>query len=77
MVEALLRGRADVNAPDRRGMTPLHHAAGTSAEDTMRALLAARADVVAQNTDGRTPLGLLGQRGAAAGRRRQLEAPAC
>ena len=74
MVEALLQLRADVNATDQRDMTPLHHAAGTVAEDTMRVLLDAGADVRAQNTDGRTPLGLLGHRGAAEGCRVRLQA---
>ena len=64
-VQAPLQGRADVNT------TPLHHAAGTAAEDA-----AARADVVmVQNADGRTLK--LGQRGVAAGRRQQQEVPAC
>ena len=40
VVEILLEAGADVNTLDRRGATPLHHAAGEGRGDIVRLLLA-------------------------------------
>lgn len=56
-VETLLTARPDlVKAKDPAGSTPLHHAAGFGAVDTMTLLLDAGADVNAKNRRGSTPI---------------------
>ena len=53
MVELLLASKADVNAKDNDGWTPLHTATG---KDVVELLLAHGADVNAKTSGGRTPL---------------------
>jgi ankyrin repeat protein len=53
---ALIRQKADVNAADAEGMTPLHWAAHWNDLETVRALLAAGAKPNAANRYGVTPL---------------------
>ncbi|MGH9674985.1 MAG: ankyrin repeat domain-containing protein, partial [Bryobacteraceae bacterium] len=55
MKSALAQG-AEVNARDRRGATPLMHAAAFGSLDAMRILLAARADVNARSSFDATAL---------------------
>ncbi|CAK0841408.1 unnamed protein product [Prorocentrum cordatum] len=53
-LEALLEARADVDARDRAGRTPLHTRVGS--EELAELLLAARADANARDGAGRAPL---------------------
>ncbi|HEY6508224.1 MAG TPA: ankyrin repeat domain-containing protein [Vicinamibacterales bacterium] len=55
-VKALLRQKAQVNAPDAEGMTALHWAAHYNDLTTVRALLAAGAKATVANRFGVTPL---------------------
>jgi ankyrin repeat protein len=55
-VRALLKQRADVNAADIEGMTPLHWAAHWNDLETVKLLLAAGARAAAANRYGVTPL---------------------
>ncbi len=55
-VRTLLRQKADINAPDVEGMTPLHWAAHNGSVEMVRALLAAGAKPNATNRYGVTPL---------------------
>ena len=48
--------QADVDAPDRLGQTPCHHAALTNQPGAILALHAARADLERRNTACKTPL---------------------
>ena len=61
--ELLLLARADVDAPDAWGMTPLHLAAEHGALDVVRCLLQYRADARRADGLGRTPLHLAAARG--------------
>jgi ankyrin repeat protein len=55
-IRSLIRQRAEVNAPDVEGMTPLQWAAHHGALDTVRTLLAAGAKPNVANRYGVTPL---------------------
>jgi ankyrin repeat protein len=53
----LIEKGADINARDKRGLTPLHRAADTrSAIETLKLLLEKGADRSAKDKDGKTPL---------------------
>ena len=54
--EVLLKNGADVNAKNKDGDTPLHHAARNSNYNTVEVLLKNGADVNAKNKNGDTPL---------------------
>lgn len=59
MVKSLLTTqKADVNATDEHGNTPLIEAARLGHDDVVRALLIARANVHAKNDQGQTALSL-------------------
>eukprot|EP01063_Lacrimia_lanifica_P035410 TRINITY_DN6726_c0_g1_i1.p1 TRINITY_DN6726_c0_g1~~TRINITY_DN6726_c0_g1_i1.p1 ORF type:complete len:2201 (+),score=549.25 TRINITY_DN6726_c0_g1_i1:672-6605(+) len=55
-VEALLARGVETDSPDRRGMTPLMHAARDGHEVILAALVAAKANVEARDNFGMTPL---------------------
>ena len=52
----LMHEQIDVNAKNKYGWTPLHHAAYDGHAAVVQALLASKADVNAKDEDGRTPL---------------------
>ena len=54
----LLKNRADPNAQEQGGYTPLHAAAQNGDEATIRALLYGGADLTLRSDDGKTPLDL-------------------
>lgn len=56
VVVALLEGKANVNAPDPNGKTPLHWAAETKRQDLVELLVNAGADVNVRDKQGNTPL---------------------
>jgi len=56
VAELLLASKADVNAKDSNGDTPLLYAAGEEHKDVAELLLANKADVNARNSNGWTPL---------------------
>ena len=56
MAELLLASKADVNAKDKDGLTPLHWAAFKGHKDVAEVLLANKADVNAKDNLGLTPL---------------------
>ena len=56
VVETLIKGGADVNAPDESGLTPLALAAMQGQTAIARLLIAAKADVNEASSDGTTPL---------------------
>ena len=60
---ALLEAGADVDAADRRGVTPLHYAAALGRRDAVHQLLARGANTMATDEAGATPL----ERAVAAG----------
>lgn len=68
LVKALIKAGADVNAKDRRGMTPLHYIAGGGFDDEIgkntalevaKLLIDSGADVNAKNEDELTPLDVI------------------
>jgi len=65
-IRALIKQRADVNAPQADGMTALHWAAYRDDLETARLLVEAKAEVKATNRYGVTPLSLACQNGNAA-----------
>ena len=64
-VQALLKKRADVNAPQSDGATALHWAAYLNDAETATLLLRAGAKVNVRNNLGVTPLALAAQQGSA------------
>lgn len=56
LVELLLLRRADVNAPDGKGVCPLHVAVFDGMTDVITLLLSARADLESKDQYGQTPL---------------------
>jgi ankyrin repeat protein len=58
VVECLLANKADVNAKDNVGRTPLHVAAWRGAVDVAETLLAHGAEINAKDNKGQTPLHL-------------------
>lgn len=56
VMQALVKGGANVNEPDSDGMTPLVAACHTSQHELVKELLAARADPNLAEADGQTPL---------------------
>ncbi len=56
IAQLLLAAKADVNAPDGKGLTPLHRATAAGSEGLVKLLLAAKANVNAQDEHGMTPL---------------------
>ena len=57
VIEALIKAKADVNARDKDGVTPLMAAAGFNSNPAViEALIKAQADVNARHKDGFTPL---------------------
>lgn len=55
-ISTLLDGGAELEARDRRGLTPLHYAAQNSRAAAVSALADAGANVNAEDREGRTPL---------------------
>ena len=58
VAEALIAAKANVNAPDPNGRTPLHWAASANREDLVGSLVKAGADVNLRDKDGKTALDL-------------------
>ena len=56
VAELLLANKAEVNAKDNNGVTPLHLAAFNGHKDVAELLLANKAEVNAKDNDGETPL---------------------
>lgn len=75
-VNTLIRRRADVNAPDATGTTPLALAVQADRLDLIQLLIEAGADVKRANRFGVTPLHLAAISGNAASTRRLVEAGA-
>ena len=65
-IQALLKQKADVNAPQPDGATALHWAAYRSDADSAAALLRAGANISAKNKYGVTPLALAADQGSTA-----------
>ncbi|PNH12224.1 Ankyrin repeat domain-containing protein [Tetrabaena socialis] len=63
VVEALLRGRADVAAKSNDGRTALHWASWNGSKEVVKALLQAGANVAAKSNVGRTALHYASQEG--------------
>ena len=55
-IEILLQSGAKINATNRTGFTPIHHAAEKGAAEAARVLLKAGADASIANNRGKTPL---------------------
>ena len=51
-----MKGGADVNAKEKWGETPLHHAAYKGHPKALKVLMDAKADASVRNNDGKTPL---------------------
>jgi len=62
-VRELIKRRADVNARDKDGRTPLHHAAYNGRLEVARLLVERGADVNARDKNGWTPLDIARERG--------------
>ena len=62
-MKLLLANKADVNASNHNGATPLYVAAQNGHTEVVKLLLANKADVNARHTDGRTPLWMAAQEG--------------
>jgi len=56
LVQRLLRGRADVNGKDTRGVTPLHLAVFKGRQHIVNMLLSAAADANARDCHGQSPI---------------------
>jgi ankyrin repeat protein len=54
----LLANKAEVNAKEEDGITPLHFAAEEGLKDVVELLLSSNADVNAKDNDSNTPLRL-------------------
>src|SRR5687767_6646592 len=65
-IQALLKKKVDVNAPQANGATALHWAAYRSDAEATAALIRARANINVQNNYGVTPLALAAQQGSPA-----------
>ena len=65
-VEALIRAKADANAPQADGATAIQWAAYRNDLELAQLLIAAGANVNAPNHDGATPLSLAAENGSAA-----------
>ena len=65
-MQALLKKKADVNAPQSDGATALHWAAYLNDAETSALLIRAGANVNARNNYGVTPLALAAEQGNAA-----------
>ena len=63
VVELLLANKAEVNAKDKNGDTPLHEAAFMDHSDVAALLLANKADINAKGKDGDTPLHVAAAKG--------------
>ncbi|OHE80714.1 MAG: hypothetical protein A2107_12905 [Verrucomicrobia bacterium GWF2_62_7] len=59
MVEVLLAHKADINAKDQMGFTPLHWAVVSLKKEIVSLLLANKPEINAKNSEGYTPLHLL------------------
>jgi cytohesin len=57
-MKALIAHKANVNARDRDGETPLHTAATADQPEAIKLLIAHKADPNARDKQGLTPLGL-------------------
>ena len=56
VVELLLANKAELDARDKNGKTPLHFAASYDHRDVLELLLANKAEVNAKTNNGQTPL---------------------
>ena len=56
LAELLLANKAEVNAKDNFGRTPLHYGGVFGHKDVAELLLANKAEVNAKDNDGETPL---------------------
>lgn len=63
IVRLLIEAAADINAPDRQGLTPLHYHARAGRVELVQYLLTLGADPNLQDKSGRTPVFYIGQKG--------------